>query len=235
MQKQNSTTPAVGEPVDTAPAPRPELVALPGRFVSLVPLAAEHADDLVEASHGPEVERLWAYMSDGPYAEPEAFRQGIAAKAASADPFWAVVDAASGRAVGYLSLMRIEPAHRVIEIGNILYTPALQRTPGATEAVFLAARYVFDRLGYRRLEWKCNDLNAPSRRAALRFGFTFEGIFRQHMIIKGRNRDTAWYAMLDRDWPARRAAFEQWLAPENFGVDGVQKTSLATINGVAAG
>ena len=125
--------------------------------------------------------------------------------------------------------MRIDPANRVIEVGNILYTPALQRTPGATEAQYLLARYIFDELGYRRYEWKCNDLNAPSRRAALRFGFTYEGTFRQHLIVKGRNRDTAWYSMLDGEWPSRRAAFETWLAPDNFDAQGVQKTSLADL------
>ncbi len=221
--------------VDATPARRPERVALDGRFVSLVPLGPEHAAALYEGSHGPGAGSLWAWMGDGPYGSANAFAEGIAAKAASADPFWAVLDAASRRPLGYLSLMRIEPAHRVIEVGNILYTPALQRTPGATEAVFLIASHVFERLGYRRLEWKCNALNAPSRRAALRFGFAFEGIFRQHMIIKGRNRDTAWYAMMDHDWTARRAAFRQWLAEDNFGPGGVQKVSLADLNGVAAG
>jgi RimJ/RimL family protein N-acetyltransferase len=122
--------------------------------------------------------------------------------------------------------MRIDPVHRGIEVGSILYTPALQRTTGATEAMYLMARHAFEDLGYRRYEWKCNALNQPSRRAALRFGFTFEGIFRQHMIVKGRNRDTAWYSMLDSEWPARKAAFERWLNPANFDAGGRQKTPL---------
>ena len=125
--------------------------------------------------------------------------------------------------------MRIEPRHRVIEVGSILYTRALQRTRGATEAMYLLARYVFEELEYRRYEWKCNALNAPSRSAALRLGFTFEGIFRQHMIVKGRSRDTAWYSMIDAEWAARKAAFERWLAPENFDSDGRQKRPLGSI------
>jgi RimJ/RimL family protein N-acetyltransferase len=136
-----------------------------------------------------------------------------------------VVDALGG-AVGILSLMEIRPAMRVIEVGNIVYAPALQRTPLATEAQYLIARYAFETLGYRRYEWKCNALNATSKRAAERFGFSYEGLFRQHMIVKGRSRDTAWFAMLDSEWPARKAAFERWLAPENFDRDGRQKTKL---------
>src|SRR5262249_317763 len=126
--------------------------------------------------------------------------------------------------------LRIEPVHRAIEVGHILYASALQRTAGATEAMYLMARYIFEELGYRRYEWKCNALNAPSRRAALRLGFTFEGIFRQHMIIKGRNRAPAWYAMLDCDWPLRKVAFERWLDPANFDAAGRQKLSLSSLN-----
>ena len=164
-------------------------------------------------------------MGDGPYESPDAFRTGVAAKASAQDAvFFAVLNA--GVPQGYLSLMRIDAPNRVIEIGNILYTPPLQRTPAATEAIYLASKYVFDGLGYRRFEWKCNDLNAPSKRAAERFGFSPEGLFRQHMIIKGRDRDTAWYAMLDAEWPARRAAFERWLQPSNFDAQGRQKTPL---------
>ena len=140
--------------------------------------------------------------------------------------FFAILDSVSGRAVGYASYMRIEAVHRVIEVGSILYTPRLQRTALATEAMYLMARHVFEDLGYRRYEWKCNALNQPSRRAALRLGFVFEGIFRQHMIIKGRNRDTAWYAMTDRDWPGIKAAFEAWLDPANFDSSGRQKQKL---------
>jgi RimJ/RimL family protein N-acetyltransferase len=126
--------------------------------------------------------------------------------------------------------MRIEPVHRVIEVGSILYSPRLQQTTLATEAMYLMARHVFEDLGYRRYEWKCNALNAPSRRAALRLGFTFEGIFRQHMIVKGRNRDTAWFSMLDSEWPLRKANFERWLDPSNFSTDGRQKVSLSQLS-----
>ena len=226
----------VGEPVNATPARRPERVTLTGRAVSLVPLNAEaHADALFEGANGGDKDRGWTYLFDGPYTEPAAFRVNIEAKARSDDPlFFAIIDNISGKAVGYQTFLRIEPQHRVIEVGNILYTPAMQRTIGATEAQYLFARYVFDELGYRRYEWKCNNLNAPSKRAALRYGFSFEGVFRQHMIVKGRNRDTAWFSMLDTEWPARRAAFEQWLSPKNFDPSGRQKIALSMLNGVIA-
>ena len=221
----------IGPPVDLRPAKRPERATLTGRHVTLVPLDAEkHADALFPLANGGERDRVWTYLADGPYADPQAFKASVAAKAKSEDPlFFAVIDNASGAPVGYQTLMRIDAANRVIEIGNILYTPAMQRTIGATEAQYLFARYVFDDLGNRRYEWKCNDLNAPSKRAAVRFGFTFEGVFRQHMIVKGRNRDSAWFAMLDSEWPARKAAYEHWLAAENFDAKGRQKTRLSDL------
>lgn len=141
--------------------------------------------------------------------------------------YHAVVDVETGRAEGRVSFMRMDPANGVIETGAILFGPRLARSRGATEAIYLQARHVFDDLGYRRLEWKCDAENAPSRRAALRFGFVYEGIFRQHMVIKGRNRDTAWFAMLDHEWPARKAAFEAWLDPANFDAQGRQVRPLA--------
>jgi RimJ/RimL family protein N-acetyltransferase len=191
--------------------------------------AAAHAEALWEAVRGPENDALWRYLFDGPFADFAAFRAMIERKAASQDPlFFAILDG-KGRAAGYASYMRMEPAHRCIEVGGILFTPALQRTAAATEAMYLMARHVFEDLGYRRYEWKCDSRNEPSRRAALRLGFTFEGIFRQHMIVKGRNRDTAWFAMLDAEWPARKAAFERWLAPANFDADGRQKSSLSAL------
>jgi RimJ/RimL family protein N-acetyltransferase len=148
------------------------------------------------------------------------------------DPYsYAIIDRSS-QAVGIATLMEIRPPMRVIEVGNILYSPALQRTPLGTEAQYLLARYAFEALGYRRYEWKCNALNAPSRRAALRYGFVFESIMRQHMIVKGRSRDTAYYSMLDTEWPKRKAAFERWLAPENFDAQGRQRTSLSELNAV---
>jgi RimJ/RimL family protein N-acetyltransferase len=202
-----------------------------GRFVVLTPLdPAAHGDALWEGSGGEEHAALWRYLFDGPFTERAAFDVALGQKAASKDQkFYAILDRASARAVGWASFMREEPRHRVIEVGNILYTPALQRKPGATEAMYLMARNVFEEMGYRRYEWKCHSRNEPSRRAATRLGFTFEGIFRQHMILKGENRDTAWYSMLDSEWPSRRAAFEKWLAPSNFGEDGGQIRPLAEL------
>ena len=222
---QDETT--LGPRIDAQAAPRPERVTLKGRVVTLVPLGPEHAQNLFQNSSGPENDSLWTYLFNGPFADLATFSADVEAKSKAADPlYFAVVDNGSGLAVGYQSLMRIDPTHRVIEVGGIMYTPRLQGTAGSTEAQYLFARYVFDALGYRRYEWKCNDRNAPSRRAALRLGFAFEGVFRQHMIVKGRNRDTAWFSMLDREWPARRAAFEAWLAPENFDAAGRQKRRL---------
>ena len=203
-----------------------------GRWVTLVPLDADkHARDLYEGSSGDATrEAVWDYLFEPPGRDFETFRADLDVKARSTDPlFFTVIDDATGKALGYQTLMRIDLANRVIEIGNILWTPAMQRTPGATEAQYLFARYVFEELGNRRYEWKCNALNAPSRRAALRFGFAFEGVFRQHVIVKGRNRDTAWFAMLDHEWPARKAAYERWLAPDNFDADGRQKTRLSDL------
>jgi RimJ/RimL family protein N-acetyltransferase len=222
----------IGPLVDPRPAKRPERVTLPGRAVTLVPLDAEaHADSLFHKANGGERDRVWTYLFDGPYPDPQVFKASLAAKAQSEDPlFFAILDNASGEAVGYQTFLRIEPAHRVIEVGNILYTPAMQRTIGATEAQYLFAAHVFDDLGYRRYEWKCNNLNAPSKRAALRHGFSFEGVFRQQMIVKGRNRDTAWFAMVDSEWPRRREAFERWLDPGNFDTAGRQKVSLMSLN-----
>jgi RimJ/RimL family protein N-acetyltransferase len=220
--------------VEAMPARRPQPTTLDGRAVSIVPLdPVAHADALFKGACGEENERLWLYLFEGPFATRAAFDSHLQQKTRSEDPlFFAILDKASGDAVGHAAYMRIEPAHRVIEVGSILFTPRLQRTIGATEAMYLMARHVFEDLGYRRYEWKCNALNAPSRSAALRLGFTFEGIFRQHMIIKGRNRDTAWFSMLDSEWPQRKAAFERWLAPENFDENGRQSVSLSEINAV---
>ena len=214
----------------SGPAPRPTRITLSGQSVDIVPLDPDrHGDALWDGSK--DHDALYAYLFEGPFADRTAFAAVLRKMAASADPFfYAIVDRASGRAVGRAALMRIEPAHRVIEVGSILFTPALQRTRGATEAMYLMARYVFDDLGYRRYEWKCNALNEPSRAAALRLGFTYEGLFRQHMIIKGRSRDTAWYSMIDTEWPARRARFDTWLAPENFDGNGRQRKALSEIS-----
>jgi RimJ/RimL family protein N-acetyltransferase len=171
-------------------------------------------------------------MNEGPYAGPADYEAAFSQKQKSVDPlFLAIIDNATSLPVGQASYLRIEPAHRSIEVGHIIFTPALQRSAGATEAMYLMARHVFNDLGYRRYEWKCNALNQPSRRAALRLGFTYEGIFRQHMISKGRNRDTAWFSMLDSEWPQLQSNFEQWLAPSNFDPAGGQRLSLSSLNG----
>lgn len=217
----------VGPKVDAGSAARPSRVRLEGRFVTVAPLEEAHAAELYAGSHGEGTEAIWPYLFPEPFESQGAFSDYIARSVQSEDPlFFSILDRASNSVVGHATYMRITPEHRVIEVGNILYTPALQRTPGGTEAMYLMARHVFEDLGYRRYEWKCNALNAPSCRAAERFGFTFEGIFRRHMIVKGRNRDTAWYAMLDTEWPARKTAFERWLAPSNFDAAGQQITSL---------
>ena len=235
-QDRSGTAMPIGPRVDASRARRPERTTIRGRLVTLAPLdPLAHGDALYAAAGGDGADQLWMYLFEGPFSDRADFDLHLRRMAASEDPlFLVILDAASGDAVGYAAYMRIEPAHRVIEVGSILYTPRLQQTALATEAMYLMARHVFEDLGYRRYEWKCNALNAPSRRAALRFGFTFEGIFRQHMIVKGRNRDTAWFSMLDSEWPARKANFELWLDPSNFGPDGQQKTALSALNRVPA-
>jgi RimJ/RimL family protein N-acetyltransferase len=207
----------------------PDRTPIEGETVRLEPVdRRRHAEQLFQASVG--AVELWSYMAYGPFESQAVFTAWLDERAASKDPvFYAVIDRAAGAARGMMSYLRIEPEHRVIEIGHIWFAPVLQRTRQATEAIYLMARHAFDDLGYRRLEWKCNALNAASRRAAERFGFTFEGIFRQHMIVKGGNRDTAWYSIIDGEWPIRRAAFEDWLSPENFDSSGRQRRSLSQI------
>jgi RimJ/RimL family protein N-acetyltransferase len=218
----------VGLPVDTTPARRPSPLALEGRYGRVERLDPKYAKALWKAVEGHD--QIWTYMSYGPLADFPAFSQWLAERVTLDDPYsYAIVDQ-SEQALGIATLMEIRPAMRVIEVGHILYSPALQRTPLGTEAQYLLARYVFETLGYRRYEWKCNALNAPSRRAALRYGFVFEGVLRQHMIAKDRNRDTAFFSMLDSEWPARKAAFERWLAPENFDADGRQRVGLSDLN-----
>ncbi|MFO1426100.1 MAG: GNAT family protein [Steroidobacteraceae bacterium] len=187
-----------------------------------------HLADLYAAASGPDAVSRHEYLAELPPADERQLAEWCERAQRSDDPLWfAAVDAASGRACGRQSLMRIVPEHGVIEIGGILWGPLMARTRLATEALYLAARHVFDELGYRRFEWKCNDRNEPSKRAALRFGFRFEGVFRQHMWVKGANRDTAWFAMLDGEWPALRAGYERWLAPANFDAAGRERQRLA--------
>jgi RimJ/RimL family protein N-acetyltransferase len=207
------------------PCPRPGRVVLEGRYARLEPLSLAHAEGLMAASaHAASFD----FLFDVPPKDLEDLRAYIRQKAASDDPlFHSVIDKATGIAGGRQTFMRITPEHGVIEIGNILWGPAIARTRVATEALYLAAKYVFEDLGYRRFEWKCNERNEPSKKAARRFGFTFEGVFRQHMWTKGANRDTAWFSMLDHEWPRLREAYERWLDPANFDAAGRQRARLA--------
>jgi len=195
-----------------------------GRYVALEPVDPDrHAPGLFAASRD---DAVWTYLAYGPWPDAGTYRDWLRANALGADPaFYAVL--VDGEPRGVVSYLRDEPEHRVVEIGHIWFGAGLARTRAATEAVHLLARRTFDECGYRRLEWKCNALNAASRRAAERFGFTYEGTFRQHMLVKGRNRDTAWYALLDGEWPRVRAAYEEWLDPANFDESGTQRSALA--------
>ena len=209
----------------------PERIVLDGRYARLEPLdVARHGDELLAASTPPDRAARFRYMPELPPDAPESFRTWLAAASASADPlFFAVVDRATGRAEGWQTFLRITPVHRCIEIGNIYWGPGIAGTRIATEAMYLFAVYALETLGYRRYEWKCDALNAPSRRAAQRFGLTYEGHFRRAVIIRGRNRDTAWFSIVDEEWPALKAAYERWLAPENFDARGRQRTRLSEL------
>lgn len=213
------------------PRQRPEREPMEGRYVRLEPLdAARHGDGLFEASSTPDKDSRFRWLYDHAPQDRADFQPWLDKAAASEDPlYFAVIDKASGRIAGRQSFMRIDTANGVIEIGNILWNGLVARKPAATEALYLFARHAFDDLGYRRFEWKCNAENEPSRSAALRFGFSFEGVFRQHLIVKSRNRDTAWFAMIDKEWPTIGRALEEWLDPENFDSEGQQKRRLGEI------
>nr|WP_315925401.1 GNAT family protein [Mesorhizobium sp. SP-1A] len=208
--------------------PRPERKAMEGRYVRLEPLdVARHGDGLFAASSVADADGRFRWLPELPPQTREAFQPWLEKAAASPDPlFFAVIDKASGKVAGRQTLMRIDAANGVIEIGNIYWGQLVSRKPAATEAQFLFAQYIFDELGYRRYEWKCNNNNVPSKRAAERFGFKFEGIFRQHLVVKGENRDTAWYSIIDAEWPALKQAYEAWLDPANFDAQGQQKKKL---------
>jgi RimJ/RimL family protein N-acetyltransferase len=210
------------------PRPRPERKVLEGRTARLEPLSVEkHGDGLYEASAVADGDTRFRWLFDTVPENRAALQPWLEKSAASEDPlFFAVIDKASGKIAGRQTLMRIDPAYGVIEIGNIYWGPLISRKPAATEAQFLFMKYIFDELGYRRYEWKCNNRNEPSKRAAERFGFKFEGIFRQHLIVKGENRDTAWYSIIDKEWPALRKAYAAWLDPANFDDAGHQKRRL---------
>lgn len=212
------------------PRPRPLPVPLEGQYTRLVPIDANFAysDSLFAASTEGDAETRFRYLFESPPAGRPAFEQWLQRCAGSSDPlYFGVVDRRTDRCEGRQSYMRITPEHGVIEIGSILWGNAIARSRVATEALYLFASHAFDQLGYRRFEWKCNSMNAPSRRAALRFGFQFEGIFRQHMVQKGANRDTAWFAMTDGDWALLRPGYQRWLEPSNFDAQGQQRQSLA--------
>jgi RimJ/RimL family protein N-acetyltransferase len=221
-----ATQQPVGPLVNASTAREPKAVVLKGRFGRVEKLdPSRHRADLWAALTGHD--QIWTYLPYGPFADAEAFGLWLKVRAGITDPFSYVVIDKADQACGIVALMAVRPEMRVIEVGNILLSPALQRTPLATEAQYLLARYVFETLGFRRYEWKCDARNAASRRAASRLGFNFEGLSWQHMIVKGRNRDTAWYAMLDAEWPSQKLAFERWLTPENFDADGRQKARLS--------
>lgn len=226
---RNNLDQPVGFPIEAWSAcPLPPRVPLTGRYCTVEPLdAARHGADLASIFVHESKDADWTYLPYGPYNQEDDFLSWLESVEPSADPlFHAVIDSATNTAVGIASYLRIEPAVGVIEVGHIHFSPRLQKTPAATEAMYLMMKRVFDELGYRRYEWKCDALNAPSRAAAERLGFQFEGIFRQATIYKGRNRDTAWFSILDSEWPRLQERFAQWLQPENFDANGQQKQRL---------
>jgi len=227
--RRNEFDQSIGPDVpEWAPRALPPRKPIEGRFCTLEPLdAARHADDLHAAYAQAPDGRDWTYLFSERPADLEGTRAYVERAAKSTDPMhFAVVDRHSGRAVGTLALMRIDPAHGAIEVGSVTFSPLLKQTPMSTEAQYLLMKLAFDALGYRRYEWKCDNFNEPSKRAATRLGFQFEGIFRQAVVYKGRSRDTAWFSIVDTEWPALRTAFERWLSPGNFDPQGRQRVSL---------
>lgn len=232
MAQMNEYGQPIGPPVHGwSVRARPERVTLTGRYCRVEPVDPEkHAGELFAAYMEATDSRDWTYLFHTRPERPEDFRAYLEKLAASPDPLhFTIVDLPSNRPVGTAALMRIEPAHGVIEIGSIAFSPRVKKTRAGTESMYLLMRYAFDDLGYRRYEWKCDSLNAPSRAAALRYGFTFEGVFRQAIIYKGRNRDTAWYSITNTEWPRVKQAFEAWLSPHNFDSVGRQMRALADL------
>jgi RimJ/RimL family protein N-acetyltransferase len=232
MEHRNDLGQPVGFPIPGwSPRQPPPRTPMAGRFCTVMPLDPERHAAQLFAAYAEDVEgRMWTYLPRGPYASLDEYRSWAEAACRTADPLvHAIVDKASGAAVGTAALMRIEPEVGVIEVGSITYSPRLQRRPAGTEAMYLMMRRVFDELGYRRYEWKCNSLNLPSRAAAERYGFQYEGLFRQAQVTRGCNRDTAWFSVIDSEWPALRSAFERWLDPANFDAQGQQHRSLASL------
>lgn len=232
MQHHNHLDQPIGFPVpEWMPRPLPPRTAMAGRYCTVAPLDPEHHAAQLFAAYADDAEgRMWTYLPRGPYASLDEYRNWAEAACRADDPLvHAIIDGASSEAVGTAALMRIDPESGVIEVGSITYSPRLQRRPAGTEAMYLLMRRVFDELGYRRYEWKCNSLNAPSRAAALRYGFQYEGLFRQAQVTRGRNRDTTWFSIIDSEWPALRDAFERWLDPANFDAQGRQRHNLASL------
>ena len=231
MNHHNEFGQPIGFPVSGWKVPpAPDGTALQGKYCRLEPLTKHHAPDLFAANSLDKEGRMWTYMSYGPFETLDAYQNWVDRASEGRDPlFYTILDEAI-KAVGVASYLRIAPPSGSLEVGHIAYSPLLQKTTAATEAMFLMMRHAFE-LGYRRYEWKCDALNASSRHAAERLGFSFEGIFRQATLYKGRNRDTAWFAVLDRDWPQLEATFETWLAPDNFDTEGKQKKCLSNFKG----
>lgn len=228
-QRLNALGQPVGLPLaDTSPRQVPPRTAMVGRYCSVVPLSLDHADELYTAFRADEENRIWTYLPNGPYNDPADFRAWVNEAIQKDDPLMHAI-VVDGCALGHASYLRITPASASIEVGFINLSPALQRTRAATEFQYLMMRRAFDELGYRRYEWKCDALNAPSRKAAERLGFTYEGTFRQATHYKGRNRDTAWFSIIDSEWPGLKQRFERWLAPENFDDTGTQKRGLSAV------
>ena len=220
----------IGPTVDATPRPLPARIPITGRYAVLEPLHRRHAAELWQAAQASAGAESWDYLGYGPFASADAMARFVADFAATHDPMaWAVRPVATGVVTGWLTLMDIQPKNAAIELGNIWFGPAMQRTRASTEAMFLLLRLAADELGYRRLVWKCNALNAPSRRAAERLGFTYEGTLRAHLIVKGRQRDTAYFSILDTEWPRCRDALLTWLDPANFAPDGTARRGLAEI------
>lgn len=235
MENTESYTNSLGQPIgfpvpEWKPVPLPPHTVMEGRLCTLEPLSLErHADSLFEANSQDPEGGMWTYMPVGPFANKAGYFQWVEGASQSWDPlFFAIIDKELGRAVGVSSYLRIDPNMGCIEVGHLAFSPLLQKKPTATEAMYLMMERAFA-LGYRRYEWKCNALNAPSRRAAQRLGFSFEGVFRQALIVKGHNRDTAWYSILDREWSPLQSAFLTWLDPANFDEQGVQRQRLSDL------
>ncbi|KAJ9477987.1 Acetyltransferase [Pseudozyma hubeiensis] len=219
----------LGPVVPTQPAPFPSRETISGKYVDLVPVTTDHAEELFSIIGQPEHERLWDYMLEAPFnGDRSRFDTYISSRTSNANnmAFWTIVDKSTSQLLGLISYLNINTTHRTIEIGNVMFSSLLQRSRKSSEVVYLMIKHAFETLGYRRVEWKCNNLNGPSKRAAIRYGFTYEGLFRKHFVLKGRSRDTSWFAIVDDDWPSRRQALEAWLSEDNFDQEGKQIMTL---------